>query len=49
MQRSGASLEYIGEALGHGSMKTTQNYLAGFEDEHKREMAKVLTAFNDNL
>jgi len=45
LQRSGASAEYIGSAMGHGSTKTTQNYLAGFEDEHKREIDKALTAF----
>lgn len=45
MQRGGASIEFIGEALGHGNTKTTQNYLAGFEDDHKREMAKALTTF----
>jgi len=45
LQRSGASEEYIGTAMGHGSSKTTKNYLAGFEDEHTREIAKALTAF----
>ncbi len=48
LQRSGASAEYIGSAMGHGSIKTTQNYLAGFEDEHKREIDKALTAFKEN-
>ena len=47
LKRSGASVEFIGEALGHGSTKTTQSYLAGFEDDFKREMAKALTAFNE--
>lgn len=45
LQRSGVSIEFIGEALGHGSTKTTQSYLAGFEDDHKREISKALTAF----
>jgi site-specific recombinase XerD len=44
-QRSGASTEFISEALGHWNVKTTQSYLAGFEDESKKEMVKVLTAF----
>ena len=45
LQRSGASTEFISEALGHSNVKTTQNYLAGFEDESKRETVKALTAF----
>jgi site-specific recombinase XerD len=45
LQRSGVSVEFIGDALGHGDIRTTKNYLAGFEDEHKREVTKVLTAF----
>ncbi|MEJ7739614.1 MAG: site-specific integrase [Chitinophagaceae bacterium] len=45
LQRSGASTEFISEALGHSNVKTTQNYLAGFEDESKRETIKALTAF----
>jgi integrase/recombinase XerD len=45
LQRSGVSTEFISEALGHSNIKTTQNYLAGFEDDSKREMVKALTAF----
>lgn len=45
LQRSGISTEFISEALGHTNVKTTANYLAGFEDESKRENAKALTAF----
>lgn len=45
LQRSGASISFISEALGHTNVKTTQNYLAGFEDESKKEVAKALTAF----
>ena len=45
LKRSGASTEFIGEALGHSNVKTTQNYLAGFEDDYKKETAKALTAF----
>ncbi len=48
LQRSGASTEFISEALGHSNVKTTQNYLAGFEDESKKEKAKALTAFKTN-
>lgn len=45
LQRSGVSTEFISEALGHSNVRTTQNYLAGFEDESKRETIKALTAF----
>jgi len=45
LQRSGASTEFISEALGHTNVRTTQNYLAGFEDETKKERLKALTAF----
>ena len=45
LQRSGVGTEFISEALGHSNVKTTQNYLAGFEDESKREIIKALTAF----
>lgn len=49
LQRSGASTEFISEALGHTNVKTTQNYLAGFEDDSKKEIVKALTAFKNNL
>lgn len=49
LQRSGASTEFISEALGHSEFKTTQNYLAGFEDETKKETTKALTAFKSLL
>ncbi len=45
LQRSGVSTGFISEALGHSSVKTTQNYLAGFEDDSKKEIAKLLTSF----
>ena len=45
LQRSGVGTEFISEALGHSNVKTTQNYLAGFEDESKKETIKALTAF----
>ena len=45
LQLSGASTEFISEALGHSNVKTTENYLAGFEDETKKETTKALTAF----
>ncbi|MBD0331682.1 MAG: tyrosine-type recombinase/integrase [Chitinophagaceae bacterium] len=45
LKRSGASTEFISEALGHSNLKTTQSYLASFEDERKREVAEALIAF----
>lgn len=45
LQRSGAPISFISEALGHGNVQTTQNYLAGFEDDSKAEALKALTAF----
>jgi integrase/recombinase XerD len=49
LQRSGVCTEFISEALGHSNVKTTQNYLAGFEDESKRETIKALTAFRKEV
>ena len=45
LQRSGVSTEFISEALGHSNVITTQNYLAGFEDDSKKEISKALIAF----
>ncbi|MCD4737485.1 MAG: tyrosine-type recombinase/integrase [Bacteroidales bacterium] len=42
LKRSGASIEYISESLGHSNIKTTENYLDSFEDEVKREYANRL-------
>jgi len=50
MKRSGASTEYIQEALGHADIKTTENYLDSFEKEVKRDFAARLIAFkHDDL
>ena len=38
------STEFISEALGQSNVRTTQNYLSGFEDKSKREAVKALTA-----
>ena len=45
LKRSGASTEYIQEALGHSDVKTTENYLDSFGKEVKREFANRLTSF----
>lgn len=45
LKNSGVSIEYISEALGHSGTKTTQNYLAGFEQEAIHKATEALTAF----
>lgn len=41
--RSGASMEFVSEALSHRDMKTTQNYFAGFDEESKRSIMNKIT------
>ncbi len=48
LKRSGASTEYISEALGHADIKTTANYLDSFEDDTKKQFSQMLTAFKKN-
>lgn len=43
--RNGASMEFVGEALNHSNMKTTQGYFAGFEEEDKKQLMKELMNF----
>ena len=45
LKRGGAPLEFISESLGHGDLKTTENYLDSFEDETKEKYANILTDF----
>lgn len=45
MKRSGASTEFIQEALGHTNIKTTEIYLDSFEKEIKKEFAGMLVSF----
>ena len=47
LKRSGASVEFISESLGHKSKQTTQNYLANFEDEEKKKWANMLLPENE--
>jgi integrase/recombinase XerD len=49
LKRSGASTEYIQEALGHSDIKTTENYLDSFDKEIKKEYASRLTSFKDEV
>jgi len=48
LKRSGASIEFISESLGHASMATTENYLADFEIEEKRKWAEKAANFENN-
>lgn len=48
LKRSGASTEYIQEALGHTDKKTTENYLDSFEKEVKKQYANKLLAFKND-
>jgi integrase/recombinase XerD len=47
LKRSGASTEFIQEALGHSDLKTTENYLDSFDNETKKEFANRLSAFKN--
>lgn len=42
---SGASIEFIRQALDHSDPKTTTNYIASLPDEYKREMAVKVMDF----
>ncbi len=45
MKNSGLPAHYIKESLGHASLRTTENYLGGFEDSQKKEFSKILDGF----
>ncbi|WP_418991496.1 tyrosine-type recombinase/integrase [Alistipes sp.] len=45
LKRAGANIAYISESLGHQDLKTTENYLAGFEREERIKNAEILTKF----
>ena len=48
LKRAGVSTEFISESLGHTDLRTTENYLANFEEKAKREHAKKLSeGFSD--
>lgn len=42
---SGANIELIGEYLGHSDIKTTKNYLSGFDDANKEAIINKITDF----
>lgn len=45
MKRSGASVEFIQEALGHTDKSTTEAYLDSFEEDTKKQFSKKLLEF----
>ncbi len=45
--RSGASMEFIQESLGHQDMKTTMNYWGGFEESVKRDISEKIMDFSE--
>ena len=49
MKNAVVSPHVIKKALGHSSLQTTENYLAGFEDEKKKEFAQVLNDFKKDF
>ena len=42
LQRKTGNLAYISNAMGHASVRTTQNYLDGYTTEERQEMAEYL-------
>lgn len=45
LKRSGANISFISESLGHADQKTTENYLASFEQDERIKNAALLTKF----
>ncbi len=45
---SGASMEFVSEALNHSNLKTTQGYFAGFEDKTKEELINAIVNFEND-
>jgi integrase len=45
LKRSGANIAYISESLGHNDLKTTEHYLASFEQEERQKNSLLLTNF----
>ena len=45
LKRSGANIAYISESMGHSNLRTTENYLASFEQDERKRNAELLTKF----
>ena len=46
INHGGASMELVQESLGHKSIKTTQNYFAGFTTDVKKQLSESLLNFD---
>lgn len=45
LKRAGSNIAFISESLGHSDLKTTENYLASFEQSERAKNAALLTSF----
>ena len=43
VRNSGRSIEFVSNQYGHGSVKTTQNYMGDYDDQPKRDVGEYLT------
>ena len=48
LKQSGASITFISESLGHGDLRTTENYLASFNKETRKKENIKLTQYGNN-
>lgn len=47
LKMSGESIAFISEALGHSNLQTTENYLASFSSDKRKESQKKLTPWKN--
>ena len=45
LKRSGVSISFISESLGHRDVRTTESYLADFEKDERVKNASLLTQY----
>jgi site-specific recombinase XerD len=46
LKRGGAPIEFISESLGHSDLRTTESYLANFDDDMRTKYSSMLTDFD---
>jgi integrase len=49
LKNSGVPTEFVSEALGHSSLTTTKNYLAGFEQDDIKKTTDILISFKKEM